>query len=142
MCFHSLTYYPRKPNFKVCLSIPFTNDSALLLVKLNESRYAQVPDFGDHMQKFRNAVAQTFKTIQTDNFVRETFKEFYNSTRMFGLCSGNFFGPKDQIKPKNTYIQPDLCALPNKTQNGIFHFIRMFLNWILESIIGAFKNIF
>lgn len=142
MCFHFLTYYPRKPSFKFCLSIPYTDDTAMLLIKLNETEKAQVPDLGNDLESFGKAVAQTYKTIQTDDFVRKTFKEFYNSTRMFGICAGNFFGPRNQVKPNNTYVEPDLCTFPDKTQNGFFQFIRMILNSIWESILRALKNIF
>lgn len=142
MCFHFLTYYPRKPNFKFCLSIPYTDDLAMLLIKLNESQSAQVPDLGSNLQTFGNAVAETYKSIKTNDFVRNIFKEFYNSTRMHGVCPPKIFGPKDQVKPKNTYIEPDLCNSPDKIESGIFQFIRAILSLVLDSIIRVFKNIF
>lgn len=142
MCFHFLTYYPRKPNFKACISVPYYEDYGSLLVKLNESRSAQVPNLGDTMETFYAAVRQTYETIQTNDFVRKTFKEFYNTTRMSGFCPDKFFGPKNQTKARNTYVEADLCALPNDTQNGIFQFIKMIFDWILKSISQWIQSFF
>ncbi|RNA24662.1 DBH-like monooxygenase 1, partial [Brachionus plicatilis] len=116
MCFHSLTYYPRKPNFKVCISLPYVEDYAALLVKLNQSGSAHVPNLGDHLEKFNAAVKQTFETIQTNDFVRRAFGEFYNMTRMNGFCGEQFTGPKNQTKSRNTYVEPNLCAVSDDSQ--------------------------
>jgi len=136
MCLHFLTYFPRRPTVKACFSVPNFEDYGALLYNLNRTGNALVPDLGDNMNSFFRGLTQSFQTIKTNDYVRESFRKFYNQTRIYGICNKKFLGPYNQTRPQNVYQEPDVCSAPkpNEEQSN--------LNNLFVSILRQFFSAF
>ncbi|CAF0944282.1 unnamed protein product [Brachionus calyciflorus] len=112
MCFQFLAYYPRRNDFKGCISFPAYEDVRSLLLELNKTENIDLSslntnDQPEYFQDFSNAFS-TLKNQESEN-VRQLFTTFYNATRVRFACGEFEKKIFNQTKLINQYIEEDQC---------------------------------
>lgn len=147
MCYHFLTYYPRRNDFKGCVSFPAYEDFISLLVTLDKTENLNLKPFNpsDVGNWFQEALTKTlteFENKSASDNVREKFKDFYEKTRIRFMC--NTYNDKiyNQTKVANAYIEPDPCKVIPPPKITIENILKQVFNNIITSIFNFFNKLF
>ncbi|CAF1040449.1 unnamed protein product [Brachionus calyciflorus] len=113
MCYQFLTYFPRRNDFKGCVSFPAFEDFGNLLLELNKTENFDISSFNtkdqsEFVQAFIKAAIALEKNPNTEN-IRKQFSKFYDNTRVRYICNEYDERIYNQTKLTNEYIEADPC---------------------------------
>ncbi|RNA17654.1 DBH-like monooxygenase 1, partial [Brachionus plicatilis] len=135
MCYHFLTYYPRQSTFKRCLSVPSGESYFNLMQELNKTENLNLPAFDSN--SFFSTLVKMYQLLENkpiSTSLRETYKNFYKSTRVSQACDDFSQEQHDPINISNAYVEPDPCKETSQNDSKI--------STVVNYIISFFKSIF
>ena len=138
MCIDFLIYYPRKPTFKNCISVPEPSSSKNFYSNLNISLYENnssllVNEFANFYNNLTSIVVCGNVSFQLNKL------NFYLDLSYFIFLKDILAtGP---IKPSNIYVEPNQCYAPKPVKSTFTVAIEQFFQNIFNFITNII-NIF